>query len=98
MHAQALKGGQPELTFAMPRFVTLVNVEAEKTPQAIEAIKKLTAPEGGKIHSRRALMGRYDLLIEFEAPSENAALDWVVQKLRTISGCSSTETFVIREL
>jgi uncharacterized protein with GYD domain len=82
----------------MPYFVCLINTSAEKSGQVINSLKKLTAPKGGKIHSRRALMGPYDFLIEFEAPDENVALDWVVNEVRAIPGVTSTQTFVTREL
>ncbi len=59
-------------------FVTLMMPKG-KGANAVEYLKELKPPEGIKMKGVYFTFGKYDSIIIFEAPSERAAMEFVMQ-------------------
>lgn len=80
----------------MPTYIALANwtdqgiKNVKESPQRFEAFKKAVEAAGGKVIGFYLTMGRYDMVVIVEAPSDEAATTVI---LRTGSGGSvRTET------
>jgi len=76
------------------RLATLV---AERSKETLDEMRRLKARPGILVKAVYALYGRHDVLMIFEAESENYALDFVLE-LRNRVGIIDTETALATDL
>jgi len=63
----------------MPIYISLVNLtdqgirNVKESPQRLDAFKKAVEAAGGKVNGFYLTMGKYDMVVIVEAPSDEAA-------------------------
>jgi len=63
----------------MPTYISLVNLtdqgirNVKESPQRLDAFKKAVEAAGGKVNGFYLTMGKYDMVVIVEAPSDEAA-------------------------
>ncbi len=72
-------------------FVTILTIEPSRNREVYDRIKKLPIPKEIKLIRALGTFGPYDAVLVYEAPSEGAAMNFVLT-ICEIEGVIDTET------
>ncbi len=67
----------------------LITTATGKESHVLESLRKL--PQLGEVHQ---LFGQYDMIARIEAEDYDIVMDTVTNRIRTISGITSTKTMI----
>lgn len=74
-------------------FVTMLTIDPARNQEGFQAIKKLRGPAGLSIKSKYGLFGGRDAVVVYDAPSSEAAMEFLTATLCKLTGVVDTETF-----
>lgn len=74
-------------------FITMLTINPAQNREGFQAVRQIKAPTGISIKAQYGLFGGRDAVVVYDAPSSEAAMEFLTSTLCKITGVVDTETF-----